>query len=662
MVLSMATIGESQMTDRAHPFLFLTAADVARARESVEQNGALADLARAQRDRALAAKVSDLPAFETDWWTTDQHKPWGETYPVINHHTGEVPRAWARVAQDCAQTSLLYPEPELRGKGKAVLLGLSAYSFVFEHFDVGMNYTTWGAQTLEAYDILHDEFTAEERTRMDAFFDRMVTAVIKNDEFWIEHIPGGPMNNHYAWHKLGRLMYGLFYEKPELVQQALFGPKGVMDSLRHGFTDDGLWLEASLNYQFAQTSPVVLMARLLENAGSEYDLWAMSTDDGRNLKQAYDALIPLLFPDDTLPNIGDCYAHRMHLGSAGDYETLLARFGDPVYAWLLSRHAGRPGQALFQGLCTLPTGEAPALASQLWPEHGYVMLREREGADYWSGQGWTLFATYSNAPVHQNQDKLSVMLFGNGHHWLVDAEGRAGVYHAFSSAMQRELNRATVSHNTILVDGVSQRFPSRRLNLVEYQALPSVKRASLGDLDGRLYDGVRQLRTVIVREDYVLDVFQIESKDEHRYAWLTHVDGTPGESSVGAWTPESLPEESPWPWLRDAEAADVGQEYAETFTHAGQTFRLDLGSDGPVRAIRCAFPRDDSDSPATYAMRLAERYGKTAWFAAVYQLGEGGPSPATVWIEGADLGRYDVRIAIDGRETGHLVPRLAGLR
>jgi hypothetical protein len=37
---------------------------------------------------------------------------------------------------------------------------------------------------------------------MDAFFDRALAAIIRSDEYWIAHEPGGKINNHYAWHKL----------------------------------------------------------------------------------------------------------------------------------------------------------------------------------------------------------------------------------------------------------------------------------------------------------------------------------------------------------------------------------------------------------------------------------------------------------------------------
>jgi len=290
------------------------------------------------------------------------------------------------------------------------------------------------------------------------------------------------------------------------------------------------------------------------------------------------------------------------------------------------------------------------------------MLRSVEGTDYWWGKGWSLFATYSNAPVHQNADKLSIMLYGNSHHWLVDCEARAGVYHAFSSAVQRELNRETVCHNTLLVDGVGQRHPDRRLDLVEYAMLPDAKRLTIGDLDGRLYQDVRQLRTVIVRDEYVLDVFQVEAPEEHDYAWLTHIDGLPSDGSVTEWLPTDLPDAPPWKWLRDPRKADVAGAYWETFTHDEERFRIDAVSDGPVEVVQCGFPRDDGPSPETYAMRMLRCKRPSARFVALYHLGADADSPAEIAMTVTEMGRFEVVIQLAGRDWRHLVPDLKSLR
>src|SRR5512139_2545419 len=149
-------------------------------------------------------------------------------------------------------------------------------------------------------------------------------------------------------------MMGVFYGRPELVERALRGPKGVEEMLAQGFRDDGLWLEGSIPYQFAETAPLVLLAQMLENARSTEDLFRYRSPNGYSLKGAYDALIPLVFPDRTLPTIGDCYGRRAHIAESPDWETLFSRFHEPAYAWLIADRASRLPQALFNGVIDLP--------------------------------------------------------------------------------------------------------------------------------------------------------------------------------------------------------------------------------------------------------------------------------------------------------------------
>lgn len=647
---------------RSHPFLFITQADIARVRAAVAENPQFRQLAQALIERAASVRLDNLPPLERDWWEVDQHKPWAETYPQIFHHTWGVPMKWARPAAECARAALLSDSEALRHKAKRLLLALSDYTFEFDHYDVGMNYTIWAVQVLDAYDILYADFTPAERERMDKFFDRCREAVIRSDEYWIAHEPGGPMNNHYAWHKVCRCMLGLFYGRDEWVEEALHGPKGVDEMFRHGFRDNGLWLEGSIPYQFAATSAFLLMAEMLENARYPTSLWRYTIADGRSLKQSYDALFPLLFPDRTLPPLGDSYARRPHLGRQPDFETLLRRFGEPAYAWLLRDAGERREQALFAGLVDLPPAEPPPQVSTHWPEHGYAALRSVEGPDYWSGEGWTLFATYSNSPVHTNEDKLSIMLFADGHLWLPDLEARTSAEHAFSARVQNELNRHTLCHNTMLVDGQTQRHPDRRLDLVEYYALPETKRISMGDLDGRLYPGVRQLRTCLVRKEYVLDMFQVQADATREFAWLLHVDGQPQDNPVRSWEPEALPQQGAWRYLRDAQHAPLNEPYRETFHHEGRAFRVDAVTDGPVSLLRCGFPRDDSAQPDTVPMRAIRSRRPATWIVAVYRVGSAVDLPLVLTVTQGPLHSWEVGVALGDERYSHRIPQLSGLR
>jgi hypothetical protein len=642
--------------DRAHPFLFLTSADVERARQGIQRSGVFAGLAKELAARATTNRIEDLPPLEVEWWQAAKLKPWSATYPEVFHHTWIVPMKWADLARNCARASLVSSAKPLAAKGREILLRLSDYTFEFEHFDVGMNYTIWAIAALDAYDILYAGFTAAERARLDAFFERYLAAVRKSDDYWIEHEPGGRLNNHYAWHKLGLGMIGVFYARPELVERALRGAKGVEPMLAQGFKDDGLWLEGAIPYQFAETAPLVILAQVLENARYSESLFRYRSPNGHSLKQAYDALVPLLFPDRTLPTIGDCYARRAHLAESPDWEVLFRQFHEPAYAWLIADRKTRTPPALFTGAIDVPPAPPPAQFSRVWPEMGYLALRSNEGSGYWSGQGWSLFASFSGQPVHEHADKLSLILYANGHLWLPDSEARTSAEHAFSSATQAQLNRQTLCHNTLLVDGHSQRFAGQRLDLLDFTNTPGLKQATIGDRQGRLYEGVRQFRTLIVTTNYVLDFFQVAASTPREFAWLTHVDGSPAAGSIQATNTFLLPTNAPWSYLRDAKTAPVSGPVWESFTAGQNTFRMDLLSDGPADVIQCGFPRDDSARAETIPMRIVTRRGTNAWFLAIYRLGASPDEPVELAVTPAGAGQTEITLRLGGGAYRHRFP------
>ncbi len=639
----------------SHPFLFVTSADVARVKAAVKTNVAFADFSKLVA-RVTTNRVEDLPQLETEWWKVASQKPWSEIYPEVFHHTWSVPGKWAELARDCARASVVSGSAELASKAKRVLLLLSDYTFEFEHYDVGMNYTIWTLAALDTYDLLYKDFSPTEHARLDAFFERYLAALRKSDDYWVRHEPGGKLNNHYAWHKLGLCMMGVFYKRPKLIQLALHGPKGVDEMLASGFKDDGLWLEGSIPYQFAETAPLVLMAQMLENAGSTESLFRPTNPPKHTVKQAYDALLPLLFPDRTLPPIGDCYGRRPQIGQGADWEILYRRCKEPAYGWLLANLDHRTPEALFAGASEITTAAPPTQVSRIWPEMGYAALRSNEGTNYWSGREWTAFVTFSRQPVHEHADKLSLMLFGDGHLWLPDCESRPSAEHAFSSVTQRELNRQTLCHNTLLVDDQSQRFPGQRLELLEFTNSEACKSVTIGDLSGRLYEDVRQMRTIIVTPDYVVDFFQAASTRPREFAWLMHVDGVFIESSVKVTNKTVMPHAVPWTYLRDPVGADATGQMWESFGHGAQKLRVDMLTDGPVELVRCGFPRDDTPSSATIPMRLVKREGTNAWFLVVYRINGARDLEMKVAPERAE--KLEVELRVTGEVRRHLLPRL----
>ena len=301
----------------------------------------------------------------------------------------------------------------------------------------------------------------------------------------------------------------------------------------------------------------------------------------------------------------------------------------------------------------------PGVESRVFPEHGHVILRSIEGKGYWDSDSWAAFLSFDLNSVHAHADKMEMILFGRGKLLAVDPEARASVQHAFSSQVQRELNRATICHNTLMVDGKNQPGIGEKLSLLDFERTPDAKTATIADLKGLVYPGVKMQRTVIVTEHYVLDVFQAVSDTEHTYDWLLHARDDEGKTRIyGGFQPTTLPETVPWSWLRNPRSAVLDRSWHADWRQGDVRFRLNmLGSPG-TEVILCDFPKNDKFEPPPVPMVIARRKAKSVTFVALYQAEKKNLPSAHVSVDGTKDGSIGVILQVAGKVTNHIVPGL----
>ncbi len=663
--------------DLSEPRVFFTPDEIALARRRSEQEAAarrVLDRLVRDADEHLAARLAPL---DERWWDAASTRPWQETYPDIYLHTALEPGRYGRAASGLAIAWMLTDRPEYADRACDLLLRIAPYQFRAEHYDVGMNYTGWGVAALTAYDILGRRFSASERRAIDGMMTRLAAAVLKNDIYWIENGIGGGINNHLAWHKAMLGLLGLFYDRPDLVRFCISGPRGLLPLLEDGLLDDGLWCESSLNYHFTAIIPMVWFAEGQRRTDSRPTLYEIAGANGRTLKQPFDAMFNVLSADGMIPPIGDTYGYHARLHENPLYESAWAAWRDERYAWLLRRKEDRGLQSLFSP--PLPESPAaPPARTILLPEHGYALLRSHTDDAYWDTDARCAFFSYDRSNVHAHADRLTLILFGQKRLLLTDIEAKSTVPHAFSSRIQGELNRGGLSQNTVMIDGADQRTGPRMLRLVEFRDLPDEKRATAVDEEGLLYEGVRQMRTLAMTPDYLLDVFQVNCGERARQIdWIVHVmdptarivraqsgDVPPRlpESARSApwipagWKPADIPDTSAWRWLRDARSIPVTDELRMEWTDGRARLRLLLVGT-TSEAVTCGYPStDEKDSPAL-PMLIARTRGVRAAFAAVWLVGDA-PDSVAIAPGPARESTVSWRVTCAKRTREHLVPRL----
>ena len=645
------------------PRVFYSQEEIAHARTRLENDEATRAVLKGLTDQADEALELEIEPFDAQWWPAIQDDSWQANYPHVFENTWVIPVGYARPMGQLATAWLLTGKQAYADKAIELMMHLTTYTFQAQHYDVGMNYSIWGFDLLRAYDILGATLTAEQRRAVDDLISRLAHEVLINHVFWVQNDIGGGINNHLAWHNAMLGLIALFYDRPEIIDYCTTHRRGFEALIEDGLLDHGLWRESSLVYQFAAIAPMFVFARAEARMGAEDPLSERTLANGRTLKQGFDAMFDVLAPDGLIPPLGDAYAMRQRLWNMPLYEQVWSLWRDPHHAWLVSLNPEASADALF--MPPLPEQlTPPPIRSILLPEHGYVFLRTHSDADYWQNDAARCaFLTYDRSNVHANADKLSVMWFGEGRMLLSDVEGKTTSVHAFSSQIQRELNRGALSQNTVMIDGRDQICHPRMLRLIEYNDLPTEKRVSAGDLEGILYEGVRQMRTISLTEEYMLDVFQVACDRERQIDWIMHVMDEKAElvseegSPVASAEPYALPQEGAWRWLRDAVSFEVERPIELAWQEGDIRVGLHMLDPGDAKVIHCGYPATDEPDSDSIPMLFVRRNGTQAVFAAVWTVGERLPS-VTLEQRPDREGRFVYEVTVGDTTRVHLVPTL----
>lgn len=608
-----------------HPCLLTNQAGVELAKRRIQEEDWAKSIRQNLEKQAQDLEKEKLPVFEKDWWKESSKKHWSQTYPEINYHTNFAIVGPIIKALDTSVLYALTGDQKYAELVKKVLLHYTQYEFFAEHPDVGLNWSIVFLRAMFAYDFIYDTLSDSDHAKIDDLFKRAMEAVKKDDQWWIKNNPGGLFNNHFAWHKHFIGTYGLFYNKPELADYALNEDHGIRELIEHGTKDDGLWLEGSLNYHFTALIALAEHAIVCRNAGSSMDLWTHRFANGRNLSDLFMGPIQTLFPDETLPTIGDTYGKRMRLDSVNWYYPAYNAYPWPEMAWVLRNRKDKPFEALFMEHQPLGSPPAPSMKTRIWPEHGYIALRSQEGMNYWRGEGYSVFLSFDSNGIHSHNDKFDLMAYARGAHIAVDPEATASAQHAFSSQIQNELNHYTICHNTVMVDRQNQTFISKKLELVDFVNGNDVKLATIADTQGMVYPGVRMMRTVAVTSDYILDVFQVASDEEHTYDYLFHSydDGGYFNPLPGDFQPAGLGSDVPWKWLKNVKEMAWDHDFQVTARQGELTARLKVLGQVGTTMILCEFPKNDTFEKPSVPMLMVRRHAKSTVFVTLLQAERG---------------------------------------
>jgi hypothetical protein len=360
-----------------------------------------------------------------------------------------------------------------------------------------------------AYDLIYDSGVLTDQQKANIELNFLKPSAIAISEYDMGR------SNWQAWHIAAIGMIGFVLGDQALIDFAINGEHGFEYLMKESVLSDGFWWEGTIAYHMYALTPLNILAEGAKRWG--HDLYA-----NKNLKKMFDVPLSYAYPSLTVPanNDGGQYGSTL-IGTVSpkgfyEYEAAFSHYQNPEYSWLLNQkytfnNVKREGDfALFKGVDEIPSVDTPSIASRNFDGVGHAILRSGEAGD----QNYLLMDYGPHGGSHWHPDKLHIDLFGKGN-MLAPDFGTPSYGHP----LYLQWYKQSISHNTVVVDGVSQKQSDGKLDTFVDSSYLKVMSAEAN----QAYEGVELKRTLMLQDEYAIDWFTAQDTEkEHQYDWVLH--------------------------------------------------------------------------------------------------------------------------------------------
>lgn len=574
--LTRADIAAHMPTER--PSLFITRAEadaiLTRAQEDTAYansilNGILANAQKAYD--ALAPEVRNIPRKED----TNQH----QRVIIRNLHSlalgslfTDAPAYTQRAAEVLLEYASFYPDIKPRRSSAGRLTAQS------------LNEAMTMVQLAQVYDIVAPTLTPEQAATIE-------TNLLRNAADLLMSLNRGK-SNWQTWHNAALATIGLAIREPAYVEQAIFGPVGFLFQRDTAIKGDGLWYELAISYHHFTMQAITLLLEVCARAGINL----YQDEPGKDLIEAF-YLAPIYY---AYSNLNQAPFHDSHPGSsvnngglAWNFPYAWAQYDNPALLWIWQTpdtlntrlYDSRIHPAISQNfidtlspeartpvIFEIGTDNSPSngslrnvLGSTLFADSGIGILRGPAAAK--SPELSLIWKPNGTEAGHIQPNNLAIDWQSPAHRWL----SASGKWAGYSTDIHTQWVNQTLSDNTLVVDGLSQKPGGDKVRSWMSDKTPGESAGKLyaftnGTTFGYLragsdlvYPGVNLVRQLIHTDHYTLDIYAAHSAAEHRYDWVLHITGTLASANVPLLVGKPLPDSGvAYSYLENLRQANLG--------------------------------------------------------------------------------------------------------
>jgi hypothetical protein len=631
------------LSERGHPFLACTAEELGRMRQAYRGTGAEHDIAAArvrEAQRFVGEPVEFPPrgGQHNQWYQCDKCEVALKTIDATHHQCPKCGKVYSGPPYDdvifsqqhsrnlqrmvtAAWAYAISEDKRFAEYAAKVLLGYAQRYEQYPYHSASLDAKSRSGghlfeQTLNeaadmaneigpAYDLIHDSGVLSAADHQ-AIRDGLLLPILRN----IDKNQTGK-NNWQTWHDAALIWGGALVRDPAWVRKAIADREnGFLYQMGVSVSKEGMWYENSWGYHFYTLQALVNIAETARRLG--LDLWS-----NERLKKMFTLPVYYTMADGMLPRFGDdVSSSARRVGRL--FEPAYHAYQDPQILALLGDRVNF--ESLLLGRTAQATAQPPVLESMVFEDAGHAILRGKGEA------GLTAALTFGPyGGFHGHLDKLSFVFFGFGKELGVDP-GRARSQ-AYRLPIHTHWYKATLSHNTVLVDRQSQRPAAGKLLQFESKGDCTVAAASCDEA----YPGVTHTRWLVMTGTYLLIVDKLQAQKDHRFEWLYHNRGQKVACDA-ARDSVSLAGEIPGgEYIRDARRGATGAAIRAQFDGAGATTHLTMAAhEGTVVTMGDGVGGSVDDR---VPMILIAREGREAFFAAVLEPVPAGGHPQVAEVQ-----------------------------
>jgi hypothetical protein len=545
---------------------------------------------------------------------------WAYAYTGEDRYAGEVRRILLHLADQYPT----YPERLDRWGHRGMFAPWGGRRYV-----QSLDEATGAIKLGKAYDLtrMSPVWTDADRTHVENDFFRATAKTLLT----FNH----DINNHQSWYNAGLMSIASVLADADLVEKVLTMRGGFHDQLARSFGDDGIWYEGTMAYQNYALQALIEVVEI----GQRLKLDLHQTPKFRALLAGP---LKMTYPNGTYPIINDSDPADFRIFQ-WSFEWAWNTWHDPLFAQAAAW--GNP-QRLKEllGPDAKPVSPFESKSIDL-PDIGLAVLRAGEGTD----QTCVFFDYGQHGGGHGHFDKLNITLFANGREWLLDT-GRIGYTHKEYLSWVKH----TVAHNTVAVNETDQSPATGKLKWLKSG---DGWTACEGECS-TAYSGVTLRRHLLLTPQWLLDVYDVTSKEPAQFDWLAHAVTDPVQPAFPDQTKGTsvakVGEKIGYPHLLDAQRWTPARTSIWDFPAGSQRLRVWTDGDADDELLTAVgigrYPTEKA--PALIRRRHDAREAR---FATVYDLsGEG------KLVTGFELAK-EIGIDITVRSTaGHWRVRFDG--